>query len=234
MNRRERKEELFRLLGAENRDELKAAVRKFPPQTLVNPLFSSLCITSEREFWNGIFLFGVIVPAIAEVNLEQARVIMRRFLWSLNDESGGIGWGAPEAMAEIMANEERLAHEYLHMLVSYMKDDGPELFQDGNYLELPMLQRGLLWGIGRLADVQRERLLKMGAADDVADYLDSDDAIVRGLAVWCLARLSVWEYTDRVAGLLGDDTTVPIQIEGRMVYQQVSDLARAYGDKREM
>jgi len=43
-----------------------------------------------------------------------------------------------------------LAEEYLHMLVSYMREDGPKAFQDGNFIELPMLQRGLLWGIGRL------------------------------------------------------------------------------------
>ena len=94
--------------------------------------------------------FGWLVPAIAEKELEAARIVMRRFLWSLNDESGGIGWGAPEAMAEIMCHSPVLRHEYLHMLISYMREDGENLFEDGNYLELPMLQRGLLWGIGRL------------------------------------------------------------------------------------
>jgi len=37
---------------------------------------------------------------------------MRRLMWNLNDESGGIGWGNPEAMGEILACHEALANEY--------------------------------------------------------------------------------------------------------------------------
>jgi len=50
------------------------------------------------------------------------------------------------------------------MLVSYMREDGPEAFQDGNFIELPMLQRGLLWGIGRLIPRYRQTLAAMGIA----------------------------------------------------------------------
>jgi len=100
--------------------------------------------------WHAVSVFGTTVDRMAGQDLESARIVMRRFLWSLNDESGGIGWGAPEAMAEIMYHCRPLAEEHLHMLVSYMREDGPEAFQDGNFIELPMLQRGLLWGIGRL------------------------------------------------------------------------------------
>ena len=45
--------------------------------------------------------------------------------------------------------------EYIHMLVSYIREDGPEAFQDGNFIELPLLQRGVLWGIGRLVRCKR-------------------------------------------------------------------------------
>jgi len=36
-------------------------------------------------------------------------------MWSLNDESGGIGWGAPEAMGAIMARHTGLADEYANI-----------------------------------------------------------------------------------------------------------------------
>ena len=76
---------------------------------------------------------------------------MRRLMWNLNDESGGIGWRArPEAMGEIVARSERLADEYGHILISYLDPDG-------NYLEHPLLQRGLLWGIGRFAHARPEK-----------------------------------------------------------------------------
>jgi hypothetical protein len=45
---------------------------------------------------------GEVMAHLADKDMESARVIMRRLMWSLNDESGGIGWGAPEAMGEIV------------------------------------------------------------------------------------------------------------------------------------
>lgn len=50
-------------------------------------------------------------------------------------------------MAESMCQQKVLAREYVHMLVSHMRQDGEELCQDGNFLEHPLLQRGLLWGL---------------------------------------------------------------------------------------
>jgi len=48
-------------------------------------------------------------------------------------------------MGEILAAHNGLAQEYAHILLSYAREEG-------NYLELEALQRGLLWGIGRLAE----------------------------------------------------------------------------------
>ncbi|MEA3417440.1 MAG: hypothetical protein U9R02_15080 [Thermodesulfobacteriota bacterium] len=59
---------------------------------------------------------GVVVSNLADHDMESARVIMRRLIWNLNDESGGIGWGSPEAMGEIMARNNRLALPFTHKL----------------------------------------------------------------------------------------------------------------------
>ncbi|MGD9194313.1 MAG: hypothetical protein PVH58_20495, partial [Desulfobacterales bacterium] len=115
-----------------------------PPKRAVNPLFSLLCSLDERLKWRAVTAMGQVVSNLAETDLESARVIMRRFMWHLNDESGGIGWGCPESMGEIMARCERLADEYGFVLISYIQPEG-------NYLEHEILQRGVLWGVGRLA-----------------------------------------------------------------------------------
>ena len=111
---------------------------------------------------------------------------MRRFLWCLNDESGGIGWGIPEAMGEVMANHKVLFDEYSHMLLSYMREDGPGIFMDGNHLELPALQQGLLWGAGRLLETRTEEMIERGVTADIPPYLYSPDRIVQGMAIWCM------------------------------------------------
>lgn len=45
--------------------------------------------------------------------MEKACTVMRRLMWTLNDEFGGIGWGVPEAMGEIMVCHKGLAHIYI-------------------------------------------------------------------------------------------------------------------------
>lgn len=166
-------------------------LEQYDEQQLLSPLFSFLCSADECLKWRSISSFGIVVPSLATKNMEAGRVVMRRFLWSLNDESGGIGWGAPEAMAEVMCNHQGLREEYLHMLLSYMREDGEELCQDGNYLELPLLQQGLLWGIGRLCEEYPELMRDNGAVADLLAYLESEDETVVGLAMRTLGLLNI-------------------------------------------
>jgi hypothetical protein len=193
MNRRQLKKEVLTLLEESCTEELPEKLNNYQGHRLINPLFIALCHPIEKVRWHAVVSFGWLVPVIAEKDLEAGRIVMRRFLWSLNDESGGIGWGSPEAMAEIMYHNSSLRKEYLHMLISYMREDGENLFEDGNYLELPMLQRGLLWGIGRLCQNHRQEMIEQHIVDDVRAYLKSSDPYVIGLAIWCL-------------GLIGDKT----------------------------
>ncbi len=186
MRRRLLKRQILTMLTENNWSEIKVKINDFSEKDIINHLFTSLCSTNETCKWHGISAFGVVVPRIAVNNLESARVIMRRFLWCLNDESGGIGWGIPEAMGEVMAHHDTLFEEYCHMLLSYMREDGPEIFMDGNFLELPALQQGLLWGIGRLLESKRDEMVARGVRDDLPSYLVSTDKIVQGLAIWCL------------------------------------------------
>ncbi len=189
MNRRQLKKDVINLLEESSTKELPEKLCNYQPYRLINPLFIALCHPNEKVRWHAVISFGWLVSAIAEKDLEAARVVMRRFLWSLNDESGGIGWGSPESMAEIMCHSSSLRNEFLHMLISYMKEDGENLFEDGNYLELPMLQRGLLWGVGRLCEDHRRKMIEQRIVDDIRAYLTSPDAYVIGLAIRCLGLL---------------------------------------------
>ena len=141
MSRRQRKETILTLVGRQDLSlgELYAQLAAWPAQDVINALFPALCRTEAHLRWRAVSCMGKSLARLADEDMEAARVVMRRFLWSLNDESGGIGWGAPESMAEAMAQHETLAQEYGHMLISYMREDGEELCQDGNYLEHPLL-----------------------------------------------------------------------------------------------
>lgn len=189
MRRRQIKKEIFALLGQPSLEEIYKKIQHYPEVGVVNSLFMALCDQNEIIRWHGVSCFGEVVSSIERENTERARVIMRRFLWSLNDESGGIGWGAPESMAETMVRSDRLRREYLHMLISYMREDGEELFQDGNYLELPLLQKGLLWGIGRLCHALPVEMCENGVDLELMKYFCSTDQQVLDLAVWAMSGL---------------------------------------------
>ncbi len=226
MSRRQLKNEVLTLLHKASLAEILPDLGKYPAHSLLNPLFIALCHSVERVRWNAVLCFGWLVPSIAEKDVEAARVVMRRFLWSLNDESGGIGWGAPEAMAEIMCHSTVLRHEYLHMLISYMREDGEGLFEDGNYLELPMLQRGLLWGIGRLCQEHQSEMIERGIVDDVRAYLQSPDIYVIGLALWCLGSLGVAAEVDNLPRFEGNKEKIHLFLNNEMQDISLAEIAR--------
>ena len=182
-NVRKIRKRLHELLG---KDRPEAIIRKLsdvPLRLLINPVISFFYSGDEKTRWNAIRLFGRLMAGIADEDMESARVIMRRLMWSLNDESGGIDWGAPEAMAEAMANQEGLAEEYARILLSYIREDG-------NFLEHTPLRQGALWGIMRLSEVRPALLNSIHASSHLKAYLTDKDPASRNYAEAALSNLS--------------------------------------------
>jgi hypothetical protein len=82
-----------------------------------------------------------------------------------------------ETHAREAARHAALADEFAGILVSYVRTDC-------NFLEHPMLQRGLLWGLGRLAHARPR--MTADAVPFVTPFLDSTDPSHRGHAAWFL------------------------------------------------
>lgn len=225
MSRKLLKTELLATLNKSDLEKVFCFLDNHPPHLLLSPLFIALCNSLEQVRWHAVCGFGRIVPAMADKDPESARIVMRRFLWSLNDESGGIGWGAPEAMAEIMFHSTLLRQEYMHMLVSYMREDGEGIFADGNFLELPLLQRGLLWGIGRLCQGHRLEMLSRQFDDDIIAYLSSPDHQVIGLAIWCLGMLGGCFAAEKISGFLDHAGEIRLFFDNSLKTVTVAKLA---------
>lgn len=226
MSRRQVKHEVTHLLLHSSLPEISRTLPHYKDSALVNALFTCLCHPQEIVRWHAVSSFGMIVQKIAGGNLEDGRVIMRRFLWMLNDESGGIGWTVPEAMGEVMAVTEPLAQEYGHMLVSYTLDDGPELFQDGNFLEMVELQRGVLWGLYRMAPHHKALLLDRGVAKNLAYFLDSADVQVRGMACLLCSILELSQSGQRLSKLCQDRGSFRVYLDGQFSNYRIADVAR--------
>lgn len=162
----------------------------------INSLFPCLYDLDDIVRWRAVSALGVLVDRLALRNMEAARVVVRRLMWNLNDESGGIGWGSAETIGEILFLNERLAAEYGNILLSYA-------MEDGNYLELPQLQRGVIWGIGRLAGA-RPGAVKPSSIE-IRPYLSSPDTEVRGLSAWLTGLLRIEKAADDLRSLVDDE-----------------------------
>ncbi len=152
---------------------------QIPPLQAINCLMKAFYNQDSLERWYAISAFGRAVALLAKSDMERARVVMRRLMWTLNDESGGIGWGAPEAMGEALANCQQLADEYSRILLSYIREDG-------NYLEYLPLRRGALWGLMRLAQAWPDLMRKIEAEKWLIEYLSDQDPESKGLAILAL------------------------------------------------
>jgi hypothetical protein len=215
MGGRQLKKEIFELLNHKDFEKSLEKIRQLPARQAVNPLFSFFYNSDELVKWRAVAAMGAVVSNLADHNMESARVIMRRLIWNLNDESGGIGWGSPEAMGEIMARHVRLAGEYHNILVSY-------IMPDRNYLEHEILQRGVLWGVGRLAHARPQ--LVEDSALFLLPYMESEDANLRGLAVWTAGLFDCKTTRMLLKRLENDQATLTIYLNGELEEFTVAQL----------
>lgn len=122
---------------------------------------------------------GQAARIICQRDPEFVRNYLLRLFWLVNDESGGIGWRAPELIGEILHHCPPMAqfHPLLLSLLDLEKEDAPAF--------LP----GILWAIGRVAQVSPAAMLP--ALPIVQAYAALDgDAETRAQALWCLQQFN--------------------------------------------
>ena len=166
--------------------------------------------------WRAVEAIGVAAGRIAADDPEFVRNHLRRLMWLLNDESGGIGWRAPEAMAEILCNRPQHFTEFVPIVISFLDLEEEDAVR---------FRPGTLWAIGRMAQVMPEAV--QPALVWLPSYLDDPNPQTRGLAAWCLGKLDATGYLAGRDALLTDDSPVEFYADGQLVCTSVGELARA-------
>nr|MBF0221507.1 HEAT repeat domain-containing protein [Desulfobulbaceae bacterium] len=213
------KEKVTELLRAADLEKALIELSTYEQGRVLKPLLSSLCSCDKVVKWHAVTAIGQVVGATAETDFESARVVMRRFMWMLNDESGGIGWGIPEVIGEVCAVHPKIAQEYTHILVSFMREEG-------FYLELPELQRGLMWGLGRLAQVYPQLLVEKNSLSYLPLYLGSADTRVKAGAVYATGLLNDKQSLPVLHKFVGDSSVVTLYKDRRFEETTLGALAR--------
>ncbi len=191
--------------------------------TSIGPLFSFLLL-SPQTMHRAAVILGATVARLAEEEPEAARTVIRRFMWHMNEESGNIGWGIPDAFAECLAASPSLAETYHRILVSYIMDLG----HDDNFCDNDVLRRSCFWAVGRLAQARPD--LCAAARPWLLKGLEDGDSLCRGMAAWALGQLPP-DLMDapalrRLAGS-GNGDICEIYEDDRIREARVDDLARA-------
>ncbi len=91
--------------------------------------------------WRAVEGLGILArEAVEKDRIENIREAMRRLLWHMNDESGGVIYQAPEAMGEILACAPILIPEFARFLVYFMYEEP--------------FERGIHWAMARISEVE--------------------------------------------------------------------------------
>jgi len=205
-----------------------ALLEEHSPKTLLGPLYACLLEPDQLVRWRTASAFGVVVARLFQNRPDDARQLVRQFMWRLNEESGNVAWGIPEAFGEILVQEPHLAREFHRVLASYIHER--DCKTGDNYLELCPLRRGVYWGLGCLAEARPE--LALPALDDLILTLAGDDPESRGLAAWAVGSLLPLSGDRRAAALAAlealrqDGAVFDFYTRGSLSQVSVSELAR--------
>ena len=214
---RKTKEKVGGILLKTHRKAAMELLEQIPDEQLVGHLFSHFYHRNELIKFRSITAMGALGSRIGRKNMEKARVVLRRIMWNLNDESGGIGWGSPEAMGEILCQSPELALEFKSILFSYLDPEG-------NYLEHEMLQRGVLWGIGTYLKSSSRDL--NGTTEGILfGYLHSLDPVKRAYAIRALMNANRFDCCLVPENILTDHHQIDIFNGWDFITTRISDMA---------
>jgi hypothetical protein len=129
-----RKGAVRKLLEIRDRDGVRAWGRR--DSQALRTLSSMLFETDVLMRWRAIEAMGIVAAEISRNNSEAVRRLIRRLLWLMNDESGGLCWHAPEALAEILHGCDSSFDEFREILLSFLHE---EPFEVGSRLAVARL-----------------------------------------------------------------------------------------------
>jgi len=158
--------------------------------------------------WRAIEAMGKAAGAVAREDPSAVRNIVQRLLWSMGEESGGIGWSAAEMLGEVVINAHETCGDIPPILLSY-KDE--ESF-------LP----GVLWSIGRIAGAGMSN--GEGAEEVVTQSLSHRSPLVRGLALSAVSALNI--MNEEVKSLISDSEGFRVYEDRELVEKTVGGAAR--------
>lgn len=97
--------------------------------------------------WRAIRAIGYVSSLYVKNNYDFLRDAIRKLLWSLSDESGGIGWSAPEILGEIVSADPGKMSDVIPLIA--------EIFA----IEERVFRPGVLYALKRISEALPESIV---------------------------------------------------------------------------
>jgi hypothetical protein len=175
--------------------------------------------------WRAIKAIGLASKMLVKTDDEFLRVTMRKLLWSLSDESGGIGWAAPEILGEIVRVDPEKFSDIIPLIAGVYE------------IEEKVFRPGVMYALASIAEIAPERvacyqkIVVMALVD--ADPMVRIYALTLVGNVWNVSlEKNLWskEYSDRVIDVINsliNDAGVAILYHNNGYYDvQVGEMAK--------
>ncbi len=170
--------------------------------------------------WRAINAIGKVASVFVRSNYDFLRETIRKLLWSLSDESGGIGWAAPEILGEIVSADPKKMSDIIPLIT--------EVY----YIEEKVFRPGVLYALKRIAEVSPEAVVPFQQV--VLDGLCDEEPLARVYALDLVRLLYTYILPDNmerignsIRDLLQDRSEAWIYRNGGFDGVVVGDYAKA-------
>ena len=187
-----------------------------------NCLISLASDLDEERRQRAVRALGLVTARMFDREPEQARRVVRQLIWNLNEESGGIGWGMPEAFGEILALREELADEYRSILACH-------LIEPERALDHEELQRGVIWALGRLKRFPGG--LREEVVTALIKVLQQDNPVLRGTAAWALGEMGAREAFQPLKDLPETGEMISLWADNKLIRMSLKEVSEAAREK---
>ncbi|MGE5892469.1 MAG: DVU0298 family protein, partial [bacterium] len=175
----------------------------------LNVLIGSSYDKEAVESWRAIKAIGAAVKAIVDAEYDFVRETIRRLLWSIREESGCIGWSAPEMLGEIVSADPKRFADITPIIASFHEEEN--------------FRAGVLYALSRIAEVTPEQVQPQ--RDLVIASLSDRNPLVQAYALIAIKKARIEGAETHVQQLVPSTTEVKVFSDDDFVVTSIGTIA---------
>jgi len=159
--------------------------------------------------WSAVLMLGGVAGALAKTEQAVVGDLVRRMLYAAND-SAATNWGTIEVIGEIIRHQPNVYGSFVRHIIGLLPD-------------VPS-RPAILWALGRIGEAY-PKVVKNSSFFSLFDFLESEDEVIRGHAVWALGRMKASEALAACRRLCSDEAELSLFDGEKIRYTTVGALA---------